>query len=116
MTDKRVPNILQKINRINGIHSYFEKLEFVFTYIPENALIFMGDNWYIMFQDRSIIHSCVLDFDTKAKKEYEITKRVLSVYQSIPSETVLKGIQTTNTPDKLVKESQLQYFNEKNYS
>jgi len=77
-TDKPDITTYRKVNRINAIKSYFANEELKIVSVPEDSTVFIGDNWYIISQNGSIINSCVLDFDSKAKIEYEITKQELT--------------------------------------
>lgn len=65
-----------KVNRISGIKSYFYNSEFEIVRIPKHALILTGDNWYIIYKN-GIINSCLLDFDEKAKVEFNFIKNIL---------------------------------------
>lgn len=79
-TENLDANIMSKINKINGIYSYFNETEFESALIPKGTIIFMGDNWYIAYSNGAISSSCVLDFDKKAQIEYESTKRTIQEY------------------------------------
>lgn len=96
-------NVYQKINKISAIKSFFDDSEFMSISIPETALTFVGDNWYIIYNNDKIINSCLLSFDEKAKIEFEATKQILSQYQQqLDYEQILKVLQMQN-PDDYVK-------------
>ena len=81
ITDMSNVDALNKINRINGIYSYLNNCKFEGISIPNETLLFVGDNWYIAYLNGDIKKSLVLDFDKKAQIEYEATKRVLEEYK-----------------------------------
>jgi len=70
--------IQQKINKIQAIHDYLTQTNFIPINIPTQSTIFTGDNWYIIYHNKTIIQSCVLEFDSKAKKEFEITQKIIN--------------------------------------
>ena len=101
VTENLDANIISKINKINGIYSYFNETEFESASIPKGTIIFMGDNWYIEYNDGTIIKSCVLDFDKKAVAEYEITKNEIQEFniknnQQLNFEQVAKKLEIQN--------------------
>ena len=73
-------NIINKINKINGIYSYINKTDFEGTTLPQGTVTFLGDNWYVAYNNGDIFESCVLNFDKKAIIEYETTKKVLEKF------------------------------------
>ena len=72
--------IINKINKINGINSYLNDIDFESIEIPKGTTIFIGDNWYIAYNNGVIIQSCVLDFDKKAVIEFEVTKKAIQEF------------------------------------
>lgn len=91
--------IISKLNKINGIKSYLYDECYSPVEIPENATIFIGDNWYIVFNGQQITSSLVLDFDQKAKIEFESTKKILEEYlpnniQQVNIEQVVQNLKT----------------------
>ncbi len=96
--------IFEKINKINGMKSFFEYSKFESVDIPKYSTVFMGDNWYIVFKDGNIISSFVLDFDHKAKVEFSVTKDAIEQH-------VLNGGQQLNI-DQVVENLQSQNFND----
>lgn len=104
---KRVPimminqvddSILKRINKIKGIQSYFEERDFESIEIPEASVILTGDNWYIIYHDGSIIDSCLLEFDEKAKIEFEAANLILeeekikNTMHSLDIEKIMNGL------------------------
>ena len=77
ITEKINTNIINKINKINAMYSYHNKIKFESISIPSGATIFIGDNWYIIYNNGHIIKSCLLDFDDKAKIEFNATKQTI---------------------------------------
>ena len=67
---------INKVNKINGIYSYFNKTQSEIIKIPNSSLILIGDNWYIIYKN-DIINSCLLDFDESAKVEFSYIKNIL---------------------------------------
>lgn len=101
VTDKPDMNIYQKINKIRAIESFFNESEFVPANITETSISFVGDNWYIVYDNGNIISSCLLDFDSKAKIEFEATKQTISQYSNLNSqqinyEQITQNLQTQN--------------------
>lgn len=80
VTASHDPFIINKLNKINGVKSYLYNSYYNSVEIPENATIFTGDNWYIIFDGQQITSDSVLDFDKKAQIEYEATKKTLKEY------------------------------------
>lgn len=83
---KRVPimirnqvddSILKRINKIKGIQCYFAEKDFESIEVPTASVILAGDNWYIIYHNGCIIDSCLLEFDEKAKIEFEAASLVL---------------------------------------
>ena len=72
--------VLKKINKIKAIDIYFKKSEFKQVKLPSQTIIFMGDNWYIAFNNGIIIDECLLSFDKKACVEYQIAKEIINDY------------------------------------
>ncbi len=112
-TDQPDITIFRKINKINGIKSYIDAEEFKMVLIPEESTVFTGDNWYIIFQNGKIISSCVLCFDKKAIREYELTKKELNQFalshdsQQLSVEQVAVNIQNQSNLDSQVRELKL---------
>lgn len=69
--------VINKINKIHGINTYLSNREFTYLKIPNESMVIMGDNWYIVFNNK-IIDECVLNFDEKAIKEFNKIKEELS--------------------------------------
>ena len=55
--------------------------------MPKSALILVGDNWYIIYKN-GIISSCLLDFDEKAKLEFECIKNILENIKMTHKQTI----------------------------
>lgn len=102
-TEKPDITIFKKINKINGIKSYLDDEKFEMILIPEESAVFTGDNWYIIFQNGSIISSCVLDFDKKAKIEFEVTRATINQHvisqQQFSLDQVVETLQSQNLDD-----------------
>lgn len=79
-TEKPDIGIVNKINKINGIYSDINDTDFESIEIPKGTTIFIGDNWYIAYNNGVIIQSCVLNFDKKAVTEFEVTKKTIQEY------------------------------------
>ncbi len=73
-------NVMDKVNKINGINSYLNNKEYKNVKIDENSIIFTADNWYIIFDGEKIIDGKVLDFDEKAKIEFKIIKNIIDEF------------------------------------
>ena len=100
-TENPDASIINKINKINGIHSYIDETDFDNVVIPQGTIIFIGDNWYIAHNNGAIIKSCVLGFDKKAVIEYEVTKKAieeitLNNNQQLNVDQVSQQIETQN--------------------
>lgn len=105
VTDSPDINIINKINKINGINSYLNDTDFEGVSIPNETIIFTGDNWYIVFNGQQITSSSVLDFDQKAKIEFEATRTTINQHvisqQQFILDQVVQTLQSQN--DKGVK-------------
>lgn len=104
ITEKPDTIIINKINKINAMNSYYNTSQFESVSIPKGALTFVGDNWYIIYDKKNIIESCLLDFDSRAKIEFEATKQTISQYLNDNSEQVnyqkmIQNLQTQNPND-----------------
>jgi len=70
-------NILKKIYKIKAIDNYFNKKKNNLC-IPDNSSAIVGDNWFLIYDNNyEIINYCVLNFDIKAIKEFEICRNIL---------------------------------------
>lgn len=101
-TDKPDEDILNKINKINAINSYYNSIDFEIIKIPENSIVFVGDNWFIIYNNGKIVDSCLLDFDNKAKIEFEATKQTINQYTSVNTkyidyEQIIENIEKENS-------------------
>lgn len=101
------PQILRKINKINGIKAFFECKDFKTVEVPEYSTIFTGDNWYIIFNGGNIISSCVLDFDRKAQIEFNLIKDKLAQYvssnqQQFNIDQVVDNLQPQSSDDAMI--------------
>ena len=83
VTKKPDKEVINKINKINAINFYNNINKFESVSIPISALTFIGDNWYIVYDKGNIIMSCLLDFDNKAKIEFDATKQIISQYSNV---------------------------------
>lgn len=70
--------VYKKINKINAIKRYHENKDYQEVEIPIGSVIYTGDNWFIIFNNGVIINSCLLDFDKKAKVEFDATTDVIN--------------------------------------
>ena len=77
LIDNPNPEIIDKINRIKGIDSYLNNYYFKSALIPQDSIVFIGDNWYIVYSKGNIIDECLLEYDKSASIEYEAAKRIL---------------------------------------
>lgn len=102
-------DVYRKINKINAIKRYYEDEEYQRVEIPIGSVIFTGDNWFIIYNNGTIINSCLLDFDEKAKIEYEITKKELDQFtlthskQPINIEQFFENIQSQSGPKLYIR-------------
>ncbi len=71
MVDFVDDEVVQKINRILGIHAYLNETDFKSFEVPIGASVMMGDHWFIVYQEE-ILCSCVLEFDEDAKVEFSM--------------------------------------------
>lgn len=69
--------IIKKINQITAINCHHQKTKFNLVDIPSNSLVVLGDNWYLIYNSKKILSSCVLTCDPKANIEYETTIKIL---------------------------------------
>lgn len=105
--------IYRKINKINAIKRYHEDEDYQEVEIPIGSVIFTGDNWFIIFNNGTIINSCLLHFDQKAKIEYEATKKTLEEYslnniQQVNVEQILQHLES-QSPEGYARVLQLKY-------
>ncbi len=95
--------IMNKINKIIGIQSYLSNGHYSSVEIPENATIFTGDNWYIVFDGQQITSSSLLDFDKKAKVEFEATRTTIHQcvmkQEQFSSDQMVETLQLQSTDD-----------------
>ncbi len=70
-------NHIDKINRIKGIFCSLNKISYKNVLFPPKSVVIIGDNWYIVYNNKSIIDACVLEFDKNALIEYENTIKIL---------------------------------------
>jgi len=105
VTNEQNQQIINKINKINGIKSFFDETEFKQIDIPKSSIILVGDNWYIVVNDGNIVSSCVQDFDNKAQIEFKVAKETLNQY-------VLNGKEQADINSII---AQIQLENSKNY-
>ena len=82
--------IINKVNKIKGIYSYLNNTKFEGLKTSKGPIVFLGDNWYIVFYAGKIIDSCILDFDNNAVLEYEQTKNTLSNYLTGCNEKIIE--------------------------
>lgn len=78
---------ISKVNRISSTKAYFDNIKFETLKMPKSALILVGDNWYIIYKN-GIISSCLLDFDEKAKLEFECIKNILENIKVTHKQTI----------------------------
>lgn len=103
VTNKIDINVCQKINKIKAIDAFFRETEYDVEEIPATSTVFIGDNWYIIYNNGDIVSSCLLVFDSKAKIEFEATKQVINQYtmnnnkQQLDVEKMLSGLQMQET-------------------
>lgn len=103
-TEKPDKDIINKINKINAVNSYHNTTDFAVVSIPEGSATFVGDNWYIIYNNGKIVNSCLLDFDSKAKIEFDATKQTITNYIVNHQEMDVQQITTTiKIPDSSEK-------------
>lgn len=95
VTASHDPFIINKLNKINGVKSYLYNGYYNSVEIPENATIFTGDNWYIVFDGQQITSSSVLDFDQKAKIEFEAARTTINQYIMSQQQFILDQVVET---------------------
>lgn len=103
-------NTFCKVNKIEKIYSLFSKTDYEPIEVSPASLVLTGDNWYLVYENDSIINARVLDFDEKAKEEFKTAKKVLLDQvekskhelnlQTVQNELIL---QDTNPPVKVLK-------------
>ena len=103
-------NTFCKVNKIEKIYSLFSKTDYEPIEVSPNSLVLTGDNWYLVYENDSIINARVLDFDEKAKEEFKIAKKVLlDQVEKSKHELNLQTVQNklilqdTNPPVKVLK-------------
>lgn len=70
-------DLLKKINKIKALKMDYSKKKFFPQKNVDNYLLFIGDNWFIIFDGINIVDSCLLSFDLDAKKEYDACMKVI---------------------------------------
>ena len=70
-------DLVRKMNKIRGINAYLNGESYEEAKIPEGSTVFVGDNWYCVYAGGTIVDSCVLDFDEKAKREFSLVNAKL---------------------------------------
>lgn len=81
---------INKINRISSIHTHFYQPNSAPAELPDDALVIIGDNWFIIYDNDSIIWECVLDFDEDAVREFKIFKSILEEYKKSDENDIVK--------------------------
>ena len=67
-----------KIIKTKAMYSHIKKKKFKGVSIPERCKVYIGDNWYIILDEDSIVEKCVLKHDKEALREYkEVLKELL---------------------------------------
>jgi len=51
--------------------------------IGKDTTIFIGDNWYLLYDGLEIVASCVLHFDIDEKKEIQATLEVIETQKNL---------------------------------
>ena len=69
--------IINKINNIKGIYSYLNNIDYSCASYPIDSIVFVGDNWFIVYYKGKIIDSCLLELDKYASIEYESAKKII---------------------------------------
>jgi len=75
-----------KVNKIRAIYAYLKKKEFISIEIPADSITFIGDKWYMIFNSGYVISSCILEFDDKAKEEFEVVRE--SIQQNLSNSQI----------------------------
>ena len=81
---------INKINRISCIHTHFYQPNSAPAELPDDTLVIIGDNWFIIYDNDSIIWECVLDFDEDAVREFKIFKSILEEYKKSDENDIVK--------------------------
>ena len=71
-------DVHNKLNSICGINAYLSNEEYESAVIPENSLVLYGDNWFIVYNNGELVDFCLLEFDKKAQREFNIAEEVLN--------------------------------------
>ena len=80
VSDKPTESLIKKVNKIQAIASWYTESEFEMVYIPMTAKIFLGDNWYIIYDNNKVIDGILLADDEKAKVELDAVMKILEDY------------------------------------
>jgi len=88
VTKKIEDNILKKLNKIVAVKSLLHNLDFTPLQVPNNSTIFLGDNWFIIYNDGGITCSCILDFDSNAINEFKAAKEVIGESENLTFEQI----------------------------
>ena len=91
-TDIIDQNVIDRINRINGIYSYLSGEDYVPIDIPKGSVVCIGDNWYIVSLNGEISSQVVLDFDARAVVEYVATSNVIEEIYTKENKQVATGV------------------------
>lgn len=75
--------LCRKVNKIKAVASYYKEIDFTMLDIGKDTTIFIGDNWYLLYDGLEIVASCVLPFDNEAKKEFQATLEVIETQKNL---------------------------------
>lgn len=70
--------LYQRLNKIAAIEANFNEKDFIPVDLPEKGTVFIGDNWFIIYDENKIIDYCLLEFDDNAKVEFDLTEKFLA--------------------------------------
>jgi hypothetical protein len=87
--------VREEINKINGLSAYMYGEEMP-PEIPDDASVFIGDNWYLAYDGGfNIISCCYLFCDENARIELSVCAEAVKKYGGSP-ESLAKKIKTMN--------------------
>ncbi len=78
-TKEVTKDIKKQVNRIQAMWAYLNNRPYEKVSIDEPAVVFIGDNWYMIYSNNDVI-DCHVPFDKKSLAELLSSKKVLSDY------------------------------------
>lgn len=72
-------DVIKQVNKIQAMWAYLNNRPYEKVSIEEPAVVFIGDNWYMIYSNNDVI-DCHVPFDKKSCAELLSAKKVLSDY------------------------------------